>query len=231
MTAPARTPPTRTPPCRSGPAADTGTPGTRPAAPETAGPVRTPAGAATPAATSSHAGSPRTPAAATTTATSPGRPSAGGTAGRRAGPRTPPCPDGPARPRVRRAAYEPGRGTARPRVVPTGDHRVPVLPQHPDAREALGRVLRIAGEVLDGRRPESHLAAHADPAVLRCWRVAAGRRRRRSPARLGPLRIDHPRDGAAEVAAVLHVDGTVRALAARFDLTGGRWRWTAVRLG
>lgn len=218
MTAPARSQPTRTPPCRgarSAPVAETGTAGPGTAAFETAGPVTT------------RSSRGPTPAAATTTATTAG----GGTAGRRAGPRTPPCPDGPARPRVRRAAYEPGRGTARPRIAPTGDHRVPALPEHPDAREALGRVLRIAGEVLDGRRPESHLAAHADPAVLRCWRVAAGMRRRRSPARLGPLRIGHPRDGAAEVAAVLHVDGTVRALAARFDLAGGRWRWTAVRLG
>ena len=145
--------------------------------------------------------------------------------------RVPPCPDTPGRPRIRRAAYEPGRGTARPRTAPIPGHGVPALPEHPGAREALGRLLRLAGEVLDGRRPESHLAAHADPAVLRCWRVAAGARRRRTPARLGPLRIDHPRAGAAEVAAVLHVDGAVRALAARFDLTDGRWRWTAVRLG
>ena len=163
--------------------------------------------------------------------------------GRTSGPRTPPdrhptappvAPPVPSRvpqPRVRRAAYEPGRGSARGRAAPASAAAVPVLPHHPDAPEAIGRLLRLAGEVLDGRRPAGHLAPHAEPAVLRCWRVTTAVRRRRSAVRFGPLRLSHPRAGVAEVAVAVELDGGVRALAARFDLARDGWRWTAVRLG
>lgn len=132
---------------------------------------------------------------------------------------------------MRRAAYEPGRGSARARAAPPPAAGVPALPHHPDAPEAIGRVLRLAGEVLDGRRPAGHLAPHAEPAVLRCWRLTTAGRRRRSAVRFGPLRLSHPRTGVAEVAVAVELDGGVRALAARFDLARDGWRWTAVRLG
>ncbi len=149
----------------------------------------------------------------------------------RSHPHTPPCrPPAAVRPRVRRAGYEPGRGTGRPRA-PAPGAGIPALPVHPEARQVVGRVLRVAAEVLDGRRPENHLAAHADGSVLRCWRAVAASRSRRGAVRFGPLRLDHPRPGVAEVAVVVELDGRPRALAARFDLVGRSWRWTVVRLG
>lgn len=103
---------------------------------------------------------------------------------------------------------------------------------HAEARRAVARVLRVALEVLDGRRPATQLAGHADPSVLRCWRVAAQQRRVRSPARARRMRLCQPRPGVAEVALVCDLDGTVRAIAARFEHTPARagWRCTALRL-
>lgn len=142
-----------------------------------------------------------------------------------------------ARPRLRRICYEPRPGDLPGVPVPPGPlwRPAPVppvaLPTPPGAREAVTRTLRMACEVLDGRRPPQHLTRHADDTVLRYWRVAAGRRQVRSPARFGRVRIDHPHPDAAEVALTVELDGRVRALAARFDLTDARWLWTAVRLG
>jgi hypothetical protein len=140
------------------------------------------------------------------------------------------------RPRLRRVAYEPAPGEALPRTAPGGPPPArpapPPVADPPAAREPITRLLRLACEVLDGRRPAAQLAAHADESVLRCWRVAAAQRPlRRSPARFRRVRLCHPRPDAAEVAVTVELDGGVRALAARFDLHDGRWRWTAVRLG
>ncbi len=137
------------------------------------------------------------------------------------------APIGPA-PRLRPARCRPAAAGGSPR---TGAPRVPRLPDHPDARVVVVRALRLACEVLDGRRPFAHLAAHAEPVVLRYWRAAAATRRSASPTRIGHPHLQHPCDGAAEVATALVVGGRPRALAARFDLVDGRWRWTAVRLG
>ncbi len=149
----------------------------------------------------------------------------------------PPAATPVTRPRLRRICYEP-----RPGDVPGGPdlpgplwrpaHSLPLAAgSAPGAREAVTRILRTACEVLDGRRPPHHLARHVDDCVLRYWRVAAGRRQVRSPARFDRLRIDHPHPDAAEVAVAVELDGRVRALAARFDRTDARWLWTAVRLG
>jgi hypothetical protein len=134
---------------------------------------------------------------------------------------------GPA-PRLRPARCRPAAAGMSPAP---GAPRVPRLPDHPDARVVVVRALRLACEVLDGRRPFAHLAAHAEPVVLRYWRAAAATRRSASPTRIGHPHLQHPCDGAAEVATALVVGGRPRALAARFDLVDGRWRWTAVRLG
>lgn len=138
----------------------------------------------------------------------------------------------PARPRVRPASYEPAPGTA------VGPARIPPPPlpdtgDPPGARDAITRLLRLGCEVLDGRRPPGQLAAHSAEEVVRYWRVVAARRPalRRSPARFHRVRLCHPRPDAAEVALAVELDGGVRALAARFDLADGRWRWTAVRIG
>ena len=143
----------------------------------------------------------------------------------------------PARPRLRRTCYEPRPGDRPGPPEPPGPLWRPapgtpvVATTAPGAREAVVRILRTACEVLDGRRPPQHLSRHADDTVLRYWRAAARARQVRSPARFGRVRIDHPHPAAAEVALAVHLDGRVRALAARFDLTDSRWLWTAVRLG
>jgi Family of unknown function (DUF6459) len=146
------------------------------------------------------------------------------------------------RPRLRRVCFEPGSGGSRP-APPQAPHPVePVEPVEPvdtgvadrermDAHAAVARILRLALEVLDGRRPPAQLEAHFGRAALRYWRVKVEQRRPRSPARLGRIHLCLPAPGTAEAAAACFVDGRVRALAARFDRTGGRWRCTAVRLG
>ncbi|MHA6785106.1 Rv3235 family protein [Pseudonocardia saturnea] len=140
------------------------------------------------------------------------------------------------RPRLRRVVYEPAPGEAPLRAAPAPAHPAPTARppavDPPAAREPITRLLRLACEVLDGRRPLSQLAAHADESVLRCWRVTAARRPvRRSPARFRRVRLCHPHPDAAEVAVTVELDGGVRALAARFERHGERWRWTAVRIG
>ncbi len=85
--------------------------------------------------------------------------------------------------------------------------------------------------MFDGRRPVTHIADHAAPAVLRYWQVASRQRRLRAPARFTRMRLCLPRSGVAEVAATCDIDGRARALAARFERAGGHWLWTAVRLG
>lgn len=142
------------------------------------------------------------------------------------------CP--PARPRLRQLRYEPHPGEF-PEPADRTWHPAPVAAASrtavPGAREAVIVILRLACEVLDGRRPPQQLARHVDEPVLRYWRATAGRREVRSPARFDRLRIGHPHPGAAEVAVAVELDGRVRALAARFDLTDERWLWTAARLG
>jgi hypothetical protein len=100
-----------------------------------------------------------------------------------------------------------------------------------DAHHAAGRILRLALEVLDGRRPPAQLGTHFAAAPLRYWRAATGQRTARAPARCGRLRLCLPRPGVAEVAVTCLVDGRHRALAARFERHDGRWCCTAVRLG
>jgi len=150
----------------------------------------------------------------------------------------PPVPLAPVQ--VRRARYEPEPGDAlaspplppqRPEV-PTAE--IITTAQAAAAHRELVPVLRVAVEVLDGRRPATHLDQVADPGVLRYWRAARDARRTGPPTRLGRMHVCLPTPDVVEVAAVCKVGGRVRALAARFERTGPGprgWRWTAVRLG
>jgi hypothetical protein len=137
---------------------------------------------------------------------------------------------------VRRSRYEPEPGpTATPpplraALSPAGAPSS-AAEQHVEAQQRVAAALRLALEVLDGRRAEAHLAGVAAPAVLRYWRAARDQRHVRGPARITAMRLCLPAPGAAEVAAVCRIDGRVRALAARFERRGGRWRCTALRLG
>lgn len=133
--------------------------------------------------------------------------------------------------------YEPESGRSPDPVrtaPPDGPARDDPVGVDADAvRRALHGPLRLAMEVLDGRRPPAHLEHHFGPAALRYWRVAAGQRRFRAPARLLRVLLCLPRTGAAEISAVCDIDGRVRALAARFEQpgAGAPWRCTALRLG
>jgi hypothetical protein len=144
----------------------------------------------------------------------------------------------PARPRLRPVRYEPGPGQAPARAAPPTPPTPPPAQERPastarelvDAHNAVTRILRLALEVLDGRRSPVQLEPHFAPRPLRYWRAAVGRRAVRAPARRGRMRLCMPRPGVAEIAVTCRLDGTFRALAARFERTDGRWRCTAVRL-
>ena len=143
-------------------------------------------------------------------------------------------PTAPARPRLRLVRYEPGPGQTPARAAtaePSRTERPPgTAREFVDAHRATTRILRLALEVLDGKRSPAQLAPHFAPRPLRYWRAAMGQRAARGPARRGRLRLCMPRSGVAEVAVTCQLDGTFRALAARFEHTDGRWRCTAVRL-
>jgi hypothetical protein len=143
-------------------------------------------------------------------------------------------PAAPAQPRLRAVHYEPLPGQGPARAAPAE----PARPERPpstahefvDAHHAATRVLRLALEVLDGKRSPLQLAPYFAPRPLRYWRAAMGQRVARAPARHGRIRLCMPCSGVAEVAVTCRVDGTFRALAARFEHTDDRWRCTAVRL-
>lgn len=142
-------------------------------------------------------------------------------------------------PRLRAMRYEPEPGTAgadpphrtRPGPVPPIEQQV--FPDRDTVRAAVAAVIRVALEVLDGRRPLAQLDRHLDAAALRYWTAATQRRRPRSPARVVRIVLGLPRPDAAEVATVCEIDGRVRALAARFERTGpaAPWRCVTLRLG
>ena len=97
-------------------------------------------------------------------------------------------------------------------------------------RRSVGTTLRLAVEVLDGKRPPEQLASRLDPGTLGRWRAARSRRRASVASRLLRLRLCLPHAEAAEVAAVCRIDGRVRALAARFERHGPAWTCTLLQL-
>jgi hypothetical protein len=146
---------------------------------------------------------------------------------------TPGPPPAPERPRLRPVRYEPLPGQAPARTAPaeaSPDRPPRAAREFVEAHHAAARILRLALEVLDGRRSPLQLVPHFDPGALRYWRAAAGRRTARAPARHGRIRLCIPRSGVAEIAVTCRVDGAYRALAARFERTDDRWRCVAVRL-
>lgn len=183
----------------------------------------------------------------TTTLTAPARPSPPQPAPLQPAPPQPAPPS----PRLRWMRYEPEPGgedepadvhsAATPGLPlpapPDSSLAATVLLDDDQARAAVSGVLRLAMEVLDGRRPLKQLARHFHAAPLRYWRVATQQRasthRVRAPARIHRIVLCVPRAGVTELAAVCGIDGRVRALAARFEQTdpAAPWRCTALRLG
>ncbi|GAA5112040.1 Rv3235 family protein [Pseudonocardia adelaidensis] len=145
----------------------------------------------------------------------------------------------PVQPRLRPVPYEPLPGQAPARAAPAEPpRRTRPSEEGPpggageflDAHRAATRILRLALEVLDGKRAPMQLEPHFAPRPLRYWRAATGQRVTRAPVRHGRIRLCTPCPGVAEVAVTCRVDGTYRALAARLERADGRWRCTAVRL-
>ena len=102
-----------------------------------------------------------------------------------------------------------------------------------DHRRRAHQVLCLVLEVIDGRRPPTHLTAHLTPQALRYVRAAVGRPATRRPSRLTSLHVSRPCIDAVEVTAVHHTGGRARALAARLEGRPdepGRWRCVTVRL-
>lgn len=143
-------------------------------------------------------------------------------------------PAAPERHRVRPVQYEPlpGQAPSRPAPAETSgpDRARRAAREFVEAHHAATRILRLALEVLDGRRSPLQLAPHFAPRALRYWRAITGQRTARTPARHGRIRLCMPCAGVAEIAVTCRVDGTYRALAARFEHAGDRWRCTAVRI-
>jgi hypothetical protein len=126
-------------------------------------------------------------------------------------------------PRLRLLRYEPDPDGPPPPQPPTASNRLPgVVPVDPvdpaDLRRCIERVLRLALEVLDGRRPLAQLAPHLAPNAVRYVRAAVAQRPPlREPARMTSLHVRRPGQGVAEVAAVYRRGPRARAIAARFE--------------
>ena len=136
-------------------------------------------------------------------------------------------------PRLCPLRYEPrpgARAVVVRRVVPPPEPDVPPPMDTQGVRRSVGTTLRLAVEVLDGRRPPEQLATRLDPGTLGRWRAARACRRTSGVSRLLRLRLCLPHAEAAEVAAVCRIDGRVRALAARFERHGPAWTCTHLQL-
>lgn len=145
-----------------------------------------------------------------------------------------PCPEPPSqlvpRPVLRRLVdILPASPPATPDPLPTAlAVSAPTVPD-PAAAVLAERVLRAAVEILRGRRPAQQLSAVLRPEVLSylvSLQVAAGHLQ---PKVRKVLAQQHGA-GALEAVALVTLNTGVRALAARFDKHGDRWRCTALQL-
>jgi hypothetical protein len=133
----------------------------------------------------------------------------------------------PRTPALRLLRYEPDPDGppavlgGRPERTPTAPVGLPSpdgAPEIAALRRRAGYVLRLALEVLDGRRPLTHLTPYLDPSALRYVRAALAQRPAARPAsRMTSLHASRPSPNAVEVAAVYRLGGRARALAARFE--------------
>ena len=130
------------------------------------------------------------------------------------------------------------------RLVPPADGRDGAAPAGgptrrdalPDPRPWTARLAQAVAEVLAGARPAAQLSRVATLEVLRLLERNSGRlgARRDSPTRrplVSSVHVSEPRDGVAEVCAVVDTGPRRRALAMRLEGTDGRWRCTALQVG
>lgn len=98
------------------------------------------------------------------------------------------------------------------------------------------RILRAVFEVLGRRRPLQQLLPWTTEDVyeeLTAWvyrRMRADSQPQSAPAMVRSVRAGEPADGVAELTAVVHLDGRVRAVVLRLEGADGRWRCTLLRL-
>jgi hypothetical protein len=106
----------------------------------------------------------------------------------------------------------------------------------PDPRAWTQRLAQAIAEVLAGARPATQLSRVATLEVLRLLERNSGRlgARSGSPTRhpvVSSVHVSEPRDGVAEVCAVVDTGARRRALAMRLEGVDGRWRCTALHVG
>jgi hypothetical protein len=129
-----------------------------------------------------------------------------------------------------------------PVPVPRGQAASRPAPYSP-AQAAAQRFVGVCVEILNGHRPASHLRAvvastelHlvADQLVRRTTRVYLGRPGATSPrpqrVRLRALHVSEPRDGVAEVVAVLEYGANHWAMSARLERRSDNWLCVLVQV-
>lgn len=100
-----------------------------------------------------------------------------------------------------------------------------LLPGAPNQAEVT-RLMRMVLEVLDRRRPQSHLESWVPLADFR----ALMREEHPGPRRLRSVRPSAPLPGVVEVCATFEVDERARAMVGRFAFSGQEWRCTLLRM-
>lgn len=104
----------------------------------------------------------------------------------------------------------------------------------PEPRLVALRLTQAIGEVLAGARPPGQLNRYTTWEVLQHLERAAARLRRwRVPGRpmVSSVHICRPRDGVAEVCAVVDTGARRRALALRLEARNDVWTCTALQVG
>jgi hypothetical protein len=152
-------------------------------------------------------------------------------------PRRPVTPRHPRHPHQPRGPERPPGPAGVPAMAPRGTTASPVSP----GRAAAVRFLGICVEVLNGHRPAAHLRALTtaadltrvtDQLVRRTTRTYLAGRGAPRPhrVRLRGMRICEPRDGIAELAAVLEFGPQTWAMAGRLERHADTWLCTVVQV-
>ncbi|WP_322750220.1 MULTISPECIES: Rv3235 family protein [unclassified Frankia] len=121
------------------------------------------------------------------------------------------------------SANGPRRPTARSGPVEAPNRSTPT------ARAVATVVVRAIVEAMTGIRPVAHLATWTSAQVQADLEQLAANNVRKQRYTLRCVRICEPREGIAEVAAVIARGERVSALALRMETSRGRWQVTALQ--
>ncbi len=124
--------------------------------------------------------------------------------------------------------HAPGNGPRRP-TTKSGPVDTPANGSTPPARAVATVVVRAIVEAMTGIRPVAHLAAWTSSQVQADLEQLAADNVRKQRYTLRCVRVCEPREGIAEVAAVIARGERVSALALRMETIRGRWRVTALQ--